>query len=425
MNLAAENGGTETTRHVLFVEDEPEMLERLQRMLRPQQGRWEMQFAGSGEEALRVMEAGAIEVVVTDMRMPGMDGAQLLEQVRDRFPGVVRIVLSAHHDMPSTLRAVPVAHQFLSKPCSAGSLADAVERACAVRKAIQEDMIRRVVGAVGELPCLPRTSAALMRALDDPDVPIAMVGHIVERDVSIAAKVMQLANSAFFGRASQVTTIGQAVAHLGTQLLRQLVAAAEIFHVFQGETRAPGYTVKEIQSHSQQVAAMAARMPLAPGAIAECAVTALLHDVGKLVMATRLPSVCDLIAEMVASEAVDRVDAEERLLGVNHADIGAYLLALWGLPVSIVEAVRYHHRLKAGSVARPAMGLEEAVYFSNLLVVRWKPQEGKARELPPEAAEYLRSAGLDHHLEEWLGSAEASAAAWGAECVAHGRTSPR
>src|ERR1017187_5896099 len=113
-------------KRILFVDDEPSLLEGLRRMLRPQRARWDVMFANGGEAALRMLEAHPCDVVVTDMRMPGMDGAQLLEQVRDRFPGVVRIVLSGYCEMESTLRAVPVAHQFLQKPCDSASLLQSI-----------------------------------------------------------------------------------------------------------------------------------------------------------------------------------------------------------------------------------------------------------------------------------------------------------
>src|ERR1035437_3047731 len=141
-----------TMKRILFVDDDPSLLEALRRMLRPQRARWETMFAGGGEDALRMLELSPFDVVVTDMRMPGMDGAQLLERVRDRFPGVVRIVLSGYCEMASTLRAVPVAHQFLQKPCDAGSLVQAIERACGLSSALQDEAIRRIVGAVGEWP---------------------------------------------------------------------------------------------------------------------------------------------------------------------------------------------------------------------------------------------------------------------------------
>ena len=139
-------------RRVLFVDDEPRILEGLRRMLRVQRQEWEMAFAPGGEAALALMEAAPFDVIVSDMRMPEMDGATLLTKVRDRFPQVVRIVLSGHTELSTTLRVVPVAHQFLAKPCDAGTLRVAIERACHLKGLLSDDSIRRTVGALRDLP---------------------------------------------------------------------------------------------------------------------------------------------------------------------------------------------------------------------------------------------------------------------------------
>ena len=109
-------------RRILFVDDDPRILEELRDMLRPQRHDWEMAFAPSGDAALALMQASPFDVIVSDMRMPGMDGAALLARVRQEYPQVVRIVLSSHTELSTALRVVPVAHQFLAKPCDAEML---------------------------------------------------------------------------------------------------------------------------------------------------------------------------------------------------------------------------------------------------------------------------------------------------------------
>jgi DNA-binding NtrC family response regulator len=121
-------------RRILFVDDEPRLLEGLERMLRPQRKLWQMQFAIGAEKALAVLDESEIDVVVTDMRMPGMDGASLLQQVQSRFPGVVRIILSGQFGEEAQRRAAPVAHQFLTKPCSPEILRETIERHMAARQ---------------------------------------------------------------------------------------------------------------------------------------------------------------------------------------------------------------------------------------------------------------------------------------------------
>ena len=159
-------------KRILFVDDEPRLLQGLQRMLRPQRHEWDMLFANGGEEALAVMAQTAVDVVVTDMRMPGMDGASLLQQVHARFPGAMRIVLSGQFDVEAGLRAVPVAHQFLTKPCDPDKLKAAIERSSQLTgAAVPDEATRRIVSAIGVLPSPPGVCAIAWRQSKSPKSP--------------------------------------------------------------------------------------------------------------------------------------------------------------------------------------------------------------------------------------------------------------
>ena len=276
-------------RRVLFVDDEPRILEGLRRMLRPQRQEWEIAFAPTGETALALMEASPFDVIVSDMRMPGMDGATLLAHVRETYPHVVRIVLSGHTELSTALRVVPVAHQFLAKPCDAEMLRVAIERACHLKALLHDDSIRSIVGALGDLPSLPRTYHALTMALADPDTSIQKIAGIVELDVGISAKILQLVNSAFFGIARSITNIQNAVSYLGISTLKSLVLSVEVFRVFAPKSPLPGFSLDDLQRHARHTSYIAARLPVPKHLVEIAMVAGMLHDVGKLVMAWKLP----------------------------------------------------------------------------------------------------------------------------------------
>ncbi len=402
----------ETMKRILFVDGEACLVERFERLLGPQEARWDILFASGGDAALRMLEAHPCDAVVTGMRLPGMDGVQFLERVRDRFPGVVRILQAGDSEKAATLRAVEVAHQFLPKPCDAGCLAQTIERACGLTSSLRDNAIRRTVGAVGELPCLPRTAAALMRALEDPDVPVSRIGHIVGQDVAISAKVMQLANSAFFGRSQEVTTIAHAVAVLGVEVLKQLVIAAEIFRAFQPRRHIEGFALDTIQSHSHLVAAIAARLPLPKAVVPTATIAALLHDAGKLVLASRLPLECERIRRLTIGGRLSFQAAEEQVLGASHAEIGAYLLALWGLPPLVVSAVARHHQPAVEEGDHPPFGAPAAVYCANLLAHEREPSgAGESPDQPPPIdQEYLRAVRMEDEIADWRAMAQMAGA---------------
>jgi HD-like signal output (HDOD) protein len=388
-------------RRVLFVDDEPRILEGLRRMLRPQRNEWEMAFAPGGEAALALMEVTPFDVIVSDMRMPGMDGAALFARVREKYPQVVRIALSGHSSLSSALRAVPVAHQFLAKPCDAEMLRVAIERACHLKTLLSDDAIRRTVGALGELPSLPRTYQALTQALADPDTSLQRIARIVEQDVGISAKILQLVNSAFFGIAHSMTNVQSAVSYLGINTLKSLVLSVEVFHVFATKTPLPGFSLEELQCHAQLTAHIAARLPV-PKHLADIAmVGAMLHDVGKLIQAWKLPQGFGKLLGEAREEHCPLHKVEEREYGFSHAEVGAYLLGLWGLPYTVVEAVALHH----GPTRVPHQNFDaaSAVYVANLLA---HEQEASRSGVPSGNSieanqEDLAALGVQEDLADW------------------------
>ncbi len=306
---------------VLFVDDEPAVLEALRNLLRRERQRWAMSFASSGSEALELLAREGADVVVSDMRMPGMDGAELLQRVMREHPAAARIVLSGYSDRSAALRSAGVAQQFLSKPCPADLLRATIERTQRLHALLAEPELRRIAGSVACLPTPSATYLELTRAVDDPHASMAAIATIAERDSALSAKVLQLVNSAYFGFASGVTSIQHAVRLLGVEVIRGLALTTHVFWALEAQTGAA--VIEEQQTHALEVALLARRLA-GPGYLGDAAFTAgMLHDIGTLVLAATAPS--------------------ETPIGTNHAHLGAYLLGLWGLPFSIVEAVAFHH----------------------------------------------------------------------------------
>jgi putative nucleotidyltransferase with HDIG domain len=396
-------------KRILFVDDEPHAFDELQLTPDSQNDDWELAYAPDGETALMLLDATPFDVIVSDAYMPKMDGADLLKSVRDRFPRVVRIVLASQRDLESALRAVPVAHQFLVKPCDLDMLRVAVERATSVSEVLNNKLLASIVGSVEDLPVLPRIYLDLRHALTDPDVPLKSIVRIVEQDVGISAKILQLVNSAFFGLPREITSLQTAVSYIGMQLLQNLVLSAEVFHVFEITKPVKGFSFEEVHMHSQLVAKIAGRIP-APAAIHGAAIiAALLHDVGKLVLATRSP---DHFARALRGAREDRVPvfaAEEALIGISHAEVGAYLLSLWGLPSPVVEAVAHHHhpeRLPDHSL--DAVGI---VHIADALANEHPVAPPIGGPLPYQfvSGDYVDRLGVAEQIVEWEESAEASA----------------
>jgi putative nucleotidyltransferase with HDIG domain len=392
-------------KRILFVDDEIGILDGLKRSLRPMRKEWEMAFAPGADAALSLLSTASFDVIVSDMRMPGMDGAALLEVVREKYPSMLRIILSGYTELQASLRAVPVAHQFLLKPCDPEMLRAGVLRATSLGEVLDSKMLTSLVGALRDLPSLSTVFVELKEAMSRPDVSIESLSKIVQRDVALTAKVLQLVNSAFFGLARDVTDLKTAVGYLGVSVLHDLVLGVEVFRAFTPNEHVSEEYFKEFHRHAQLCAAIASRIAQKHHVSPATTIAAFLHDVGKLVIAERTPAHFARALSQAQEENRPLYEIEERLIHISHAEVGAYLLSLWGLPVGVVEAVAHHHHPRRV----PTNGLDMVllVHVANHLAHECEAQE-QGQPTPELDMELILEAGADDFLPEWRKLAEAA-----------------
>ncbi len=386
-------------KRILFVDDESRILDGIRRMLYADRKRWDMEFAVGGEAALQACEKASFDVVISDMRMPGMDGATLLGHIRDRLPGAARIILSGHSEVETTNRAIPVAHLFLAKPCGASELQAAVERVCTLQELLNSEEIRRVVGTIGKLPSLPSTYASLIKAVGDPNSSMDTVAHIIEVDVAMSAKVLP----------KTVSRVQHAVNYLGMDTIKNLVLVAETFVAFQPNVRMPQLLLESLQNHANRVADIVTKLPIDPKTRDNTIVAALLHDVGKLVIASKMPDQFAAVQSLVLDRKCRAFEAEEEILTTSHAEIGAYLLGLWGIPHLTVEAIAHHHH----PTRIPHSGFDSsvAIYVADLLAHALEHSPGDSADIEVDEADRscLETLGIWEQFPEFVQCARQSA----------------
>ena len=385
---------------ILFVDDEPMILRSIRRLLSAAHAKWEMLFVGSGTEALEAMEDNDVDVIVSDMHMEEMNGAELLTRVQRLHPQVVRIVLSGHTDQKLVYRTVPVAHQFLSKPFDPELLRSTLVRACDLRGLLESESMRKMVGRTNDLPSAPTAYTNLINALSDPDVSVMEVGAIIERDVALSAKVTQIVSSAFFGLPKNVSSIRGAVAYLGIDTIKALMLTVEIFTMFRIKKRV-GFDIENFQRRSLVTAQLARKMLAGYETADDAFLAGILHDVGQLIIASRMPDSHATIKDLAVEQGLSRHEAETQVLGVTHSDVGAYLLGLWGLPQLIVEAVAHHH--SPGAVDEDGLGVVTAVEVASVLADEAEPnqEDRPTADDVQRCTEHLESKGLAERLPEW------------------------
>jgi putative nucleotidyltransferase with HDIG domain len=388
-------------KKVLFVDDETMLLDLYRFAFDEEGSEWDVSTAPSGREALAFLETTPIDVLVSDMRMPGMTGAELVQEVMKRHPHTSRLIMSGFADSQQIAQCLGATHQFIAKPFELGNLRSTIDRVCALDHWLLDDRLKSLVAQLPSLPSLPSLYFQIMEALASPDSSLEQIGSIIAADPSMTAKILQLVNSAFFGIARRISNPTEAVQILGVGRVRSLVLSLHIFTCFEG-VRLKNFSIDKVWRHSMSTALVAqkiARQQKVDTAIAdETYVAGMLHDIGKVMLAASLPEQYGKTVELAASEQITLVEAERATFGVSHAQIAAYLLGLWGLPIPIVEAVAFHHD-PARAAAKTFTPLT-AVHVASTLEHHHQPGPidpfGPQLDLP-----YLAEIGCPDRVEPW------------------------
>jgi len=387
-------------RHVLFVDDDRDLLDGLRDALRPRRREWRMTFVEGGEAAVGVLERETVDIVVSDLRMPGMDGATLLGKVARLQPEAVRIVLSGHADPETIGRVAAVAHRILVKPSPINVVANVIERSCVLLDVTGEVQLIRAAAGACVLPSPSTTYVELTEMLGRPETSTEQVAALLEHDIAMAAKVLQLANSAYFGPRDAVSSLRDAVTLLGHDTLRALVVSVEAFQRFEVPASIPGFSLEAVEHRSLQVGRLAHRLSEGNPEADDAFAAGLLLDIGLLVVAMNEPE-C-LAGDLLAAEREGRPVHEIELArhGITHAEVGAHLLALWGLPHTIVEAVAHHHRPMRSPA--PCFDAIATVHIADALVADMEPgvPDGPAG-LSRIDRDYLDRIGVAGRIDEW------------------------
>jgi putative nucleotidyltransferase with HDIG domain len=389
-------------KRVLFVDDDEFLLDGLRDALRPQRRRWDMTFVPGAAEAVAVLEDQPQNVVVSDLRMPGVDGAALLARVREIDPTAVRIVLSGQADLEMLARAAGVAHRLLAKPCEVEDLVEMIDRSCALQELITRVESKRRTGGSSALPSVPRLYGRLTDLLASGEATAADAAAIVEEDMAVAAKVLQLANSAYFGRRHPVAKLRDAVAYLGLDALRALALSAAVFHEFRVDPPIPRFDLEALQLHCSRVANLARAIAAEQNGHLDVFAAGLLHDVGLLVLATEDRDALTELLARAESEGRPTHEVERDLHFCGHAEIGAHLLALWGLPHTVTDAVANHHQPPAAGAPFDAAAV---TYIANALV--HEAESGLHSGAPGIDHGYVERVDLASHLARWRALAAA------------------
>ncbi len=386
----------------LFVDDEPNILAGLRRMLRSLRNEMDFFFAESGFEALEILAAQHIDVIVSDMQMPGMDGATLLATVQEKYPMTIRIVLSGQADEVPVLRAAGVVHQFLAKPTDPEKIKEVLKRACALQDLMKNKQLKAVVSRIGKLPSIPAIYVELKNKLMNPDCSVSDVASIIIKDMAMSAKVLQLVNSAFFGMYTNITSPLHAVTLLGLETIKAMVLGIGFFSTLH-TTSSRTFSVDKLWDHCVLTAAFAKKIAQAETnntqMINNTFIAGMMHDIGKLLLFSSLHEPYNQAIAMARKQYSHLNQAEQQVFNSDHANIGGYLVGLWGLPGSVIEAVAFHHQLD--DYPNPSFCPAVAVHAADVIYYELFPERSVGK--PPRLNYgYLEQAGVRRRYSAWL-----------------------
>jgi len=390
---------------LLFVDDERPVLDGMRRKLSDQEDRWNMLFANSGSEALEIMDAQPVDVVITDMRMPGMDGAALLDEVRQRHPSAARFILSGYSEREAIYRTLGPAHQYFAKPCDAQLLIEAVERTLTIRTRLQSPDLLALISGAKTIPALPRALSELFERLQSPNGSAADIARIISADIGMTAQVLKLVNSAYFFVPSKVSDVLQAVRLLGFELIRSVAVLAGVFEAFH-TSGIDMAAVLQLGNRSMMIGAVAKRIAemekLDAAAVDQSQCAGMLSHIGSLILFANRPEEMKSLRRELDASGGELILAERRIFGACHSELGACLLSLWGFGDPVVEAVLEHHRPSA--VERPAKIGPTAVVHAAQCLVKPGLAGGDLDALRKGGldVDYLRQIGAVDRITAWM-----------------------
>ena len=376
---------------IAFIDDDQRVLDGLRRSMRKKRGELDCYYYDSGQALVAALDEHSFDIVISDMRMPQMNGVEVLLEVKRRHPDSVRIILSGYSEDQLIIESLQAAHQFIAKPADADTIQTCIERTLAVRKILDNRQLRDQISSIESLPALPEVYNKLMREMSSENCSIDTVGEIVEQDIALSANVLKLVNSAFFSLVRHIESTHQAVAYLGIETIKNLAVASSVFAVAKVPQQEQA-RIAQLSHSGLQVSRLTTLLCKTLGGLDK-------RFKDHAQMASMLLGAGELIGLLMA-----RADTAREGDQLAEEELGSFLLGIWGLPFPLVEAVRWHKQPSevVGDSLTPLTLVHAAWAMTELL----KESDEIDLASPIIDADYLRSVVGEDTLQQWKAVAE-------------------
>jgi HD-like signal output (HDOD) protein len=392
---------------ILFVDDDPSVLDGLKRMLFSMKGKWDIEFMDDPKAAKDSIEEGRYDLVVSDLQMAEVNGVELLEHVQKVSPKSIRFILTGVIDHPLHGKALRTAHQVIGKPCRPEAIKELIQRAFQCKDTLSSSELVAVLPKLQSLPSLPESYQKVMDFLGSPAASPRGLGKLITGDIGMSAKIMQLANSAYYGRPGKIHNPVQSVIYLGMKTVEAMVLTDGIFSRLDDDV-VENFSISELQAHCTRVGMLARKicsdLQLPPEMNEQASMAGILHDSGKIVMVSEFKETFVQALEMAEQRGICVHEAEKELLGFSHSELGAILLQLWTLPGDIIESTTFHHTpwlLHSEEEEAKTLQLPDVVYLADAIDGEYMDHKDEDDQVGV-CEKFLERFGLTEQYQTWL-----------------------
>jgi HD-like signal output (HDOD) protein len=359
---------------------------------------WEFTFALNGMTALERIHERRFDAVVTRFEIRDVDGRQLLTAAYDRDPTTLRLLRGKVGQTDSHEHGGQAAPYVLPEELEPIRLCHALDRYFWLGDLMQREGLKALMGRIRRLPTLPNLYAKVVAELSSPVASMESVAQLIAQDPVMAAKMLQVVNSAYFGLPREITMPAEAVMYLGGERTKSLILITHLFTQFD-DALCPGFELDVLWNHSVATATLCRCLIMretSDGRLGDLAFTSgLLHDIGKLLLAANVPDQYRSVLAIRQKSSTPVWRAEKDVFGITHAELGASVLGLWGLPLPLLQAVAWHHTPSENQP--PGFQVVTSVHVANAL-------DHERNNRIAEALidrDYLGAAGLLDRINRW------------------------
>ncbi|MCD6319188.1 MAG: HDOD domain-containing protein [Candidatus Desulfofervidaceae bacterium] len=399
-------------KKILFVDDEPQVLHALKRDFR--KSPYKCFFAQSGPEGLEIIEREGIDLVVADMKMPGMDGYEFLQKVKLKAPHIISVILSGYTERETVYKSLinGTAQAYLSKPWDKESLENYITQLFAVKSALEDQNLLNIINSVSHLPTIEIRYQKILDLIKKGE-NLSKISKVIEEDPALTADVLKLANSAFYGQRVPISSVNRAVVFLGTNVIRDIVLSLGIINSFRKIGKAK-IEINKFWEHANlcnkiinflYIDLFQKKLPDGFSTVG------LLHDIGRLFELIYFPEKFSQILERLESQPeIGWLEAEREIIGVPHTLLGGYLLNWWNFPYPLIEIAFFHHEpLKEGVINKEIAALVNIADFYADEILNITPR------YPPEPEVFaflkIEKESIEDKIKEFEEQGERDAAA--------------